>query len=116
LTYHWFDSSWDDCRVANRGGYALLQLDENAVFGNLVSLLNAIGAGLIIVSLLFSFNLSAFPDGVLLVCNDVLGAIRRMVSKTSVGLIHAHQHKQRPLTRFSCYLVGILSLFMPGIF
>ncbi|HZE68080.1 MAG TPA: hypothetical protein VE135_00975 [Pyrinomonadaceae bacterium] len=84
MTYHWFDLVGMIGVLLIVTSYALLQLDKMRSSAISFSLLNAIGAGLIIVSLLFSFNLSAFLMELFWFVMSVFGAIRRMVSKTSV--------------------------------
>jgi hypothetical protein len=63
--------------------YALLQLDKLSSSAVSFSLLNAAGAGLIIVSLLFNFNLSAFMMESFWFMLSFLGAVRRMTLRTS---------------------------------
>ena len=43
--------------------YLMLQLNKLSSDGLAYSVLNAVGAGLIVISLLFNFNLSALADG-----------------------------------------------------
>lgn len=85
LTYHWFDLVGATGVLLIVVAYVLLQLDRLSSSAISFSLLNAFGAGLIIVSLLFSFNLSAFlMEGFWFVIS-LFGAIRRMGAKTRVG-------------------------------
>jgi hypothetical protein len=63
--------------------YALLQLDKLSSSAVSFSLLNAAGAGLIIVSLLFNFNLSAFMMESFWFMLSLFGAVRRMTLRTS---------------------------------
>jgi hypothetical protein len=63
--------------------YLLLQLDKLRSSALSFSLLNALGALLIMVSLLFSFNLSAFLMELFWFVISLFGAFRRMVSKPS---------------------------------
>lgn len=85
LTYHWFDLVGATGVLLIVVAYVLLQLDRLSSSAISFSLLNAFGAGLIIVSLLFSFNLSAFlMEGFWFVIS-LFGAIRRMGAKTGVG-------------------------------
>ena len=63
--------------------YALLQLDKLSSSAVSFSLLNAAGAGLIIVSLLFNFNLSAFMMESFWFVLSLFGAVRRMTLRTS---------------------------------
>ena len=58
--------------------YGLLQLDKLRSSAVSFSLLNAAGAGLIIVSLLFNFNLSAFMMESFWFVLSLFGAVRRI--------------------------------------
>ncbi|HET6979172.1 MAG TPA: hypothetical protein VFI24_22770 [Pyrinomonadaceae bacterium] len=56
--------------------YLMLQLNKLPSDGLLYSLLNAIGAGLIVISLLFNFNLSALLVEVFWVLISLVGIYR----------------------------------------
>jgi len=58
--------------------YLLLQIDKLQSSGLTYSLLNAIGAGLIIVSLLVNFNLSAFLMEAFWVLISLIGVFRHL--------------------------------------
>jgi hypothetical protein len=62
--------------------YALLQLDRLSSSTVLFSLMNALGAFLIMISLVFNFNLSAFLMEFFWFAISLLGAIRRMTAQT----------------------------------
>jgi len=78
LTYHWFDLVGTVGVLLIIVAYALLQLDKLSSSAVSFSLLNAAGAGLIIVSLLFYFNLSAFMMEFFWFVLSLFGAVRRM--------------------------------------
>jgi len=78
LTYHWFDLVGTVGVLLIIVAYALLQLDKLSSSAVSFSLLNAAGAGLIIVSLLFNFNLSAFMMEFFWFVLSLFGAVRRM--------------------------------------
>ena len=61
--------------------YLMLQLNKLSSDGLAYSLLNAIGASLIVVSLLFNFNLSAFLMEVFWVLISLVGIYRYFRSK-----------------------------------
>ena len=78
MTYHWFDLVGTVGVLLIIVAYALLQLDKLSSSAVSFSLLNAAGAGLIIVSLLFYFNLSAFMMEFFWFVLSLFGAVRRM--------------------------------------
>lgn len=63
--------------------YLLLQLNKLSSNGLAYSLLNAIGAGLIIISLLVNFNLSAFIIEVFWVLISLVGIYRYLRMRTA---------------------------------
>jgi len=65
--------------------YLLLQLDKLPSSSPKYSLLNAGGALLIIVSLIFAFNLSAFIVEVFWFLISLLGLWRSLISRTNSG-------------------------------
>ena len=83
MTYHWFDLVGTIGVLLIIVAYALLQLDKLSSSAVSFSLLNAAGAGLIIVSLLFNFNLSAFMMESFWFVLSLFGAVRRMTLRTS---------------------------------
>ena len=56
--------------------YAMLQLDRVRSTDNLYLLLNGLGSGLILVSLLYSFNLPSFVTQALWLVFTVVGFVR----------------------------------------
>jgi len=78
LTYHWFDLVGTVGVLLIIVAYGLLQLDKLSSSAVSFSLLNAAGAGLIIVSLLFNFNLSAFMMESFWFVLSLFGAVRRI--------------------------------------
>ena len=85
MTYYWFDLVGTIGVLLIVVAYALLQLDRLSSSTIAFSLLNAGGAGLIMVSLVFNFNLSAFlMEGFWFVIS-LFGAIRRMRAKQAIG-------------------------------
>jgi len=78
LTYHWFDLVGTVGVLLIIVAYGLLQLDKLRSSAVSFSLLNAAGAGLIIVSLLFNFNLSAFMMESFWFVLSLFGAVRRI--------------------------------------
>ncbi len=78
MTYHWFDLVGTVGVLLIIVAYGLLQLDKLRSSAVSFSLLNAAGAGLIIVSLLFNFNLSAFMMESFWFVLSLFGAVRRI--------------------------------------
>ena len=78
MTYHWFDLVGTVGVLLIIVAYGLLQLDKLSSSAVSFSLLNAAGAGLIIVSLLFNFNLSAFMMESFWFVLSLFGAVRRI--------------------------------------
>ena len=78
MSYHWFDLVGMVGVLLIVVAYALLQLDRLSSSAVSFSLLNAAGAFLIMVSLLFNFNLSAFLMESFWFVISLLGAARRM--------------------------------------
>jgi hypothetical protein len=80
VSYQWFDL------IGNLGvlliviAYTLLQLDRLSSATVSFSMLNALGAFLIMVSLVFNFNFSAFLMEFFWFVISLLGAFRRMMS------------------------------------
>ena len=82
MTYRWFDLVGTIGVLLIVVAYALLQLDRIRSSAISFSLLNAIGAGLIMVSLLFNFNLSAFLMESFWFVISLFGAVRRMLVRS----------------------------------
>lgn len=78
MAYHWSDL------IGNLGvamiilAYLALQLGRMDGRGMAYSLLNACGAGLILVSLYYAFNLSAFVIEVFWVAISLIGIVRSL--------------------------------------
>lgn len=83
MSYQWFDLVGTVGVLLIVVAYALLQLDKMRSSAVSFSLLNAAGAFLIMVSLVFNFNLSAFLMEFFWFVISVFGAVRRMISQTS---------------------------------
>jgi hypothetical protein len=83
VSYQWFDLVGTIGVLIIVAAYALLQLDRLRSSAVSFSLLNAFGAFLIMVSLAFNFNLSAFLMEFFWFVISLLGAIRRMTSPTT---------------------------------
>ncbi|HKZ03303.1 MAG TPA: hypothetical protein VJ180_13745 [Pyrinomonadaceae bacterium] len=83
MSYHWFDLIGIVGVLLIMVAYALLQLDRLRSSAISFSLINALGALLIMVSLVFNFNLSAFLMEFFWFAISLFGAIRRMVSNVS---------------------------------
>jgi hypothetical protein len=85
LAYHWFDLIGTLGVLLIVVAYALLQLDRLSSSTVTFSLMNAAGAGLIMVSLLFNFNLSAFLMEFFWFVISLFGAVRRFAVRGSSG-------------------------------
>ena len=77
MEYQWHDLIGNAGVVAILGTYALVQLDRMAVRDLSYSLLNALGAVFILVSLMFDFNLSSFVIEVVWLVISVYAIVRR---------------------------------------
>jgi hypothetical protein len=77
----WFDVVGFIGVVLIIGAYLLLQLDKLPSSSPRYSLLNAAGALLIIVSLIFAFNLSAFIVEVFWFLISLIGVRRSVISR-----------------------------------
>ena len=83
MSYHWFDLIGIVGVLLIMVAYGLLQLDRLRSSAISFSLINALGALLIMVSLVFNFNLSAFLMEFFWFVISLFGAIRRMASNVS---------------------------------
>jgi len=96
MEYQWFDF------VGNIGvflillAYSLLQLDKINSQSIMFSLLNAIGALSVLISLYFKFNLSAFLIELFWLLISMVGIVRHWGIN---GVSRKHQHK--PASSFS---------------
>ncbi len=77
MEYQWHDLIGNAGVVAILATYALVQLDRMAVRDLSYSLLNALGAVLILISLMFDFNLSSFVIEVVWLVISVYAIVRR---------------------------------------
>jgi hypothetical protein len=60
MRYGWYDLAGNVGVAMMVGAYLLLQLGKLKITDVSYSLINAVGAALVLISLLYSFNLSAF--------------------------------------------------------
>ncbi len=77
MEYQWHDLIGNAGVVAILATYALVQLDRMAVRDHSYSLLNALGAVFILISLMFDFNLSSFVIEVVWLVISVYAIVRR---------------------------------------
>lgn len=80
MQYHWYDLVGLIGVATILITYLLLQLGKLRSEGLAYSLLNAAGAGLIVLSLLFDFNLSAFLVEAFWVLISLVGIIRALLN------------------------------------
>lgn len=85
MAFSWFDLVGMAGVIVIITAYLLLQLDKLASSALSYSLLNALGALLVIISLFINFNLAAFVVESFWFLISVLGAVRRLASKPSVA-------------------------------
>ncbi len=88
MNFHWFDLAGFIGVLLIVVAYLLLQLDKLPSSSPKYSLLNAGGALLIIVSLIFAFNLSAFIVEAFWFLISLLGLWRSLVSRKHSKLHH----------------------------
>lgn len=77
MEYQWHDLVGNAGVVAILATYALVQLDRMAVRDRSYSVLNALGAVFILISLMFDFNLSSFVIEVVWLVISVYAIVRR---------------------------------------
>ncbi len=77
MEYQWHDLIGNAGVVAILATYALVQLDRMAVRDLSYSMLNALGAVFILISLMFDFNLSSFVIEVVWLVISVYAIVRR---------------------------------------
>ena len=77
MEYQWHDLIGNAGVVAILATYSLVQLDRMAVRDLNYSLLNALGAVFILISLMFDFNLSSFVIEVVWLVISVYAIVRR---------------------------------------
>ncbi len=78
MTYLWHDIVGNLGVLLLLSSYFLLQIERLSARSITYSLVNALGAGMILVSLLVEFNLSAFVVELTWLLISVYGVIRRM--------------------------------------
>lgn len=83
MDYHWHDVLGNVGVAAILVTYLLVQTDRLDARQLSYSVLNALGAGLITVSLLFEFNLSAFVVELCWFVMSCYGILRRWAGRTS---------------------------------
>lgn len=83
MEYQWHDVIGNLGVIAILATYVFVQIDRLDVRKVSYSVLNALGAGFIVVSLIFDFNLSAFLVETAWLVISVYGIVRR--GRLSVG-------------------------------
>ena len=81
MTFNWYDAVGFAGVILIIVAYLLLQLNKLPSSSPVYSGLNALGALLVIVSLLFDFNVSAFLMEAFWVLISLIGLLRPLVSK-----------------------------------
>jgi hypothetical protein len=84
MNLSWFDFAGFVGVVVIVAAYLLLQLNRLPSTAPSYSLLNAVGAFLVMLSLLFDFNLAAFLMEAFWFLISLFGLLRPLVAKTSV--------------------------------
>lgn len=82
MGYEWHDLAGNVGVLCILVTYALLQFDRLSAQGVVYSALNALGSGLILLSLIVDFNLSAFVLEVAWLALSLIGLIRLMQKRT----------------------------------
>lgn len=85
MKYTWYDFAGNVGVALIVIAYLLLQIGKLRSTDLKYSLMNGVGASLVIVSLVFDFNLSAFVIEAFWVMISLIGIARYFVSKTSDG-------------------------------
>ena len=85
MDYQWPDLVGNIGVLLILGTYLLLQLQKLKSDALLYSLLNAVGAGAVLLSLFFKFNLSAFFVELFWLLISVLGIGRYFTQKRAAG-------------------------------
>ena len=83
MEYEWHDLAGNLGVLCILVTYALLQFERISAQGVLYSLLNALGSGLIVFSLIYEFNLSAFVLEVAWLILSLIGLLRQWRTPTS---------------------------------
>lgn len=81
MNLSWFDFAGFAGVVLIVAAYLMLQLNRLQSTAPLYSLLNAVGAGLVMASLVFDFNLAAFLMEAFWFLISLLGLLRPLMSK-----------------------------------
>jgi hypothetical protein len=84
VSYEWHDVVGNVGVCMILGCYLLLQLDRLESSGLTFSILNGIGALLILISLAYEFNLSAFTVELFWLLISLFGIVRYLMSKRGV--------------------------------
>jgi hypothetical protein len=84
VDYSWFDLVGNVGVLLMVGAYLLLQLEKMSSSAVNYLLLNAVGATLVIISLMFRFNLSAVLMEVFWLLISLYGLTRSLFSKRAV--------------------------------
>lgn len=85
MTYHWYDFAGNVGVVIILLAYLLLQMQKLRIEDWRYSLVNALGAGLILISLYFAFNLSAFLIEAAWLVISLYGLARAYAARRSSG-------------------------------
>lgn len=85
MTYSWFDLAGLVGVVLIVIAYLLLQLNRLPSSAPSYSLLNAVGALLVMVSLIFSFNLSAFLMEAFWFLISLYGLLKKFISRPAAA-------------------------------
>ncbi len=80
MPFAWYDLAGTVGVVLIIGAYAALQMGKLQSEHRLYSLLNALGASLVLLSLVFDFNLSAFIVEAFWVVISIYGLVKRRPS------------------------------------
>ena len=81
MNLSWFDIAGFAGVVLIVAAYLMLQLNRMPSTAPVYSLLNAVGAGLVMVSLVFDFNLAAFLMEAFWFLISLVGLLRPLMSK-----------------------------------
>ena len=81
MNLSWFDFAGFAGVVLIVAAYLMLQLNRLPSTAPIYSLLNAVGAGLVMVSLVFDFNLAAFLMEAFWFLISLIGLLRPLMSK-----------------------------------
>jgi len=85
MEYAWYDFVGNLGVVCVLGTYLILQLGRLALNGLMYSLINGLGALLILVSLLFNFNLSSFTIEVVWLLISAYGVGKYLINRSATN-------------------------------